>query len=294
MTNPAAFMQFIDKAILFLNKLGLYSTSWPLRRLSSRVDNNALVLEVGSGGNPYPRSNVLVDAYEETGERHWEVLCKDRPTIIGFAENLPFKNKSFDYVTACHVLEHSNDPEKFLGELQRVAKAGYIEIPNALFERLSPYIDHKLEILQEGESLKIMKKSGSVNDFWFNRSLNKNVQKNFGKLMRKNPYLFHICFYWNESFAFEIQNPQEKFKANVTPFKFVEHRLSFVGRVKRKVLKFLGQYARTFPPLTPEIMKSMLRCPSCFSGTFSNYSENKVVCLNCSTEIKVFLSELNA
>ena len=30
-----------------------------------------LVLEVGAGGNPYPRANVLLDAYTETRERHW-------------------------------------------------------------------------------------------------------------------------------------------------------------------------------------------------------------------------------
>ena len=38
--------------------------AWTLRRLHCPVDKNALVLEVGAGGNPYPRTNVIVDAYE--------------------------------------------------------------------------------------------------------------------------------------------------------------------------------------------------------------------------------------
>ena len=56
--------------------ISLRKIKWTLRRVNVTVGKNALVLEVGSGGNPYPRANVLVDAYEETQERHWEtVVC---------------------------------------------------------------------------------------------------------------------------------------------------------------------------------------------------------------------------
>ena len=36
---------------------------WSLRRVALKIPADALVLEVGAGGNPYPRSNVLLDAY---------------------------------------------------------------------------------------------------------------------------------------------------------------------------------------------------------------------------------------
>jgi hypothetical protein len=62
---------------------------WALRRITLDIPSDALVLDVGSGGNPYPRSNVLVDAYEETRERRWDALIHDRPTVLSFAENLP-------------------------------------------------------------------------------------------------------------------------------------------------------------------------------------------------------------
>ncbi|MCR4308141.1 MAG: class I SAM-dependent methyltransferase [Candidatus Berkelbacteria bacterium] len=84
---------------------------WSLRRLNLDIPSNALVLKVGSGGNPYPRANVLLDAYEETRERHWDALIHDRPTVLSFGENLPFKDKAFDYVIAAHVLEHTPYPE---------------------------------------------------------------------------------------------------------------------------------------------------------------------------------------
>jgi SAM-dependent methyltransferase len=126
--------------------LGFERIAWSLRRLHCPVDDSALVLEVGSGGNPYPRANVLLDAYEATRERHWVPLTVDRPTVLGFVEALPFRDQAFDFVIASHVLEHSADPARFLGELQRVAKAGYIEVPDAFMERVNPYHDHRLEI----------------------------------------------------------------------------------------------------------------------------------------------------
>jgi ubiquinone/menaquinone biosynthesis C-methylase UbiE len=41
----------------------------------------------------------------------------------GFAESLPFLDKSFDYVTCCHTLEHVKDLAKATSELKRVARA---------------------------------------------------------------------------------------------------------------------------------------------------------------------------
>src|SRR2546427_13131690 len=93
-------------------RMGMESIAWALRRLHCPVSRNALVLEVGSGGNPYARSNVLLDAYEATRERHWVPLETDRPTVLGFVEDLPFKDKAFAFVIASHVLEHSSDPQR--------------------------------------------------------------------------------------------------------------------------------------------------------------------------------------
>ena len=82
----------------FFRILGFDSLAWSLRRFYCPVKKNDLVLEVGSGGNPYFRSNVLCDAYFETIERHFEPLVSDRPTVLAFTENLPFKDNVFDAV----------------------------------------------------------------------------------------------------------------------------------------------------------------------------------------------------
>jgi hypothetical protein len=74
-------MEENSKLMRFFSSLGLASMAWAFRRIHTPVAGDALVLEVGSGGNPYPRSNVLLDAYESTRERHWVPLTSDRPTV---------------------------------------------------------------------------------------------------------------------------------------------------------------------------------------------------------------------
>jgi Methyltransferase domain len=73
------------------------------------------VLEVRGGDSPSPRSDVLVDFALEPRER-WggRIERDDRPLVLARGEALPFRDKSFDYVIAFHVLEHSEHPEVFL------------------------------------------------------------------------------------------------------------------------------------------------------------------------------------
>lgn len=81
---------------------------------------------------------------------------------------MPFRNKTFDYIVAFHVLEHLPDPASFLNELQRVGKAGNIECPNVIFERLIPYNVHLLEIMYVDGTLFISKKQSERPDPFIN------------------------------------------------------------------------------------------------------------------------------
>ena len=122
--GETAFASFSPESMIMrlLQRIGFESLAWSLRRLYCPVSEEALVLEVGSGGNPYPRANVLLDAHEETRQRHWAPLKADRPFVFGVIERLPFKTGAFDFLIASHVLEHSTNPEKALAEFQRVAE----------------------------------------------------------------------------------------------------------------------------------------------------------------------------
>ena len=95
--------------------------------MSNEIGEGDLVLEVGSGDDPCPRADVLVDKYlDESSEREANrSLLVDRPLVIAEGEHLPFRDKSFDFVIASHVLEHTDNPRRFLKELVRVSKRGF-------------------------------------------------------------------------------------------------------------------------------------------------------------------------
>ena len=108
--------------------------SWSLRKARLPIKPTDLVLDVGSGDNPHPAADVLLERYVD-GFHRFGGLVADRPIILADACKMPFPDKAFDFVIAFHVLEHINDPEAFLRELMRVGKAQlYIQILIYLFQ----------------------------------------------------------------------------------------------------------------------------------------------------------------
>jgi ubiquinone/menaquinone biosynthesis C-methylase UbiE len=90
------------------------------------------VLEVGAGVGTLA-IRMAREGYDVTGvdvssealKRAAERAQQERVDVRwreGFAEALPFPDKSFDYVTCCHTLEHVKDLAKAAGELKRIAR----------------------------------------------------------------------------------------------------------------------------------------------------------------------------
>jgi SAM-dependent methyltransferase len=265
---------------------GLDSVAWSLRRFHCPVKSNALVLEVGSGGNPYPRSNVLLDAYESTRERHWVPLAKDRPTVLGFVENLPFKDKVFDFVIASHVLEHSNNPELFLSEIQRVALAGYIEVPDAFMERVNPYRDHRLEITCRNQTLVIRKKSSWQQDPEIVEIYEDKVKKVMtGEFIPSRPFDFHVRYYWNNKIAYKVLNPEVDATWQA-PASNGTNNINISEDLRKKsrdLLRHLfSQRSRNSKiDLTP-----LLRCSKCHSESVSN-ADTFFLCDHCGMKFPI-------
>jgi len=268
-------------AMRFFYRLGMEKVAWALRRLHCPVTVEALVLEVGSGGNPYARANVLLDAYESTRERHWVPLMADRPTVLGFVENLPFKDKSFDFVIASHVFEHSAEPEKFLCELQRVAKAGYIEVPDAFMERTNPYHDHRLEITVRHGKLIIRKKQKWNVDEDLVELYGDRVKPYIaGKLIPSHPFPFHVRYYWNDHIDFEVINPEVDANWQQPEIGTMHFNSANKTSIRQKILGvtrvLLSQRTRN----SQIDLLSLLRCPNCHSDKLLE-TENLISCHAC-------------
>lgn len=97
----------------------------------------AKVVDVGSGAFPHPRADVIVDAFPDVSDhRNGRPLAKDGRLVVADVINLPFCDGAFGFAIASHVAEHVLDPDRFCGELSRVASAGYIETPSPLGDYL--------------------------------------------------------------------------------------------------------------------------------------------------------------
>ena len=274
----------------FFLKLRLDTIAWSLRRLHVPVDKKSLVLEVGSGGNPYFRSNVLIDAYYDTRERHYEKLIVDRPIVLGFVENLPFKDNSFDFVIASHVLEHSKDPVKFLNEIQRVAKSGYIEVPDAFFERLACYLDHTLEITDIKNELIIRKKKDYIHDKEIEKLFANKVKSIFGKIVSKHPFKFHVRYYWSKSnggIKYKIINPNYDIKWSPPETPKYNLKNSLLGNLKSVILKLTRKFLSQNMRNKNIKLKNILMCPNCKNHNWKEDNLNFLTCESCATKFPI-------
>jgi SAM-dependent methyltransferase len=55
---------------------------------------------------------------------------------------MPFADDAFDYAICSNVLEHVTDPVAVASELSRVARAGYIEVPEAASAKIVDFPSH--------------------------------------------------------------------------------------------------------------------------------------------------------
>jgi SAM-dependent methyltransferase len=269
-------------AMRFARGLGMEKAAWALRRLHCPVPKDALVLEVGSGGSPYARANVLLDAYEVTRERHWAPLIADRPTVLGFVENLPFRDGAFDFVIASHVLEHSPDPGRFIAELQRVARAGYIETPDAFMERINPYHDHRLEVTVRKNRLIIRKKSNWCVDPDLIELYEQRAKPWVaGGAIPRHPFDFHIRYYWSDRIDHEILNPYVDASWEA-PKTLATYQFSG-GRVRKRLLSGLRYLFSQNERNSRIDLVSLMRCPVCKGESLRSVAAT-LVCAGCGKE----------
>jgi hypothetical protein len=118
--------------------------------LLDRLTGDDLVLDVGGWAKPFARADWVLDLlpYETRGLYGYEQGDSDVERFsadtwverdICAREPWPFTDKQFDFAICSHTLEDIRDPVWACQELQRVAKAGYIEVPSRVQEQ-APHI----------------------------------------------------------------------------------------------------------------------------------------------------------
>ncbi len=188
----------------------------PRSRFQISIKNSDRVLEVGGGNNPHPRSNVVVDKYVDDNTHRADNLkvLKTQQFIQADGESLPFKDREFDYVICCHVLEHVPHPDLFINEQTRVAPKGYLETPSLLGEYLAPKESHRWLIMDIDDKIILYEKKRLgfkvSNDFGqlFLKYLPSN-SLGFKLLLRTHPQIMTMNYQWKDNIDYLI-NPEDE------------------------------------------------------------------------------------
>jgi len=106
-----------------------------------KSNHNWKILDIGCGHGANKYANIICDV-QDLSEYY-----KDKNFVKLDEKKLPFSDKEFDFVIASHVLEHVDDIQYFISELERVSSKGYIEVPtmledNLVFENKTDHLWH--------------------------------------------------------------------------------------------------------------------------------------------------------
>lgn len=184
------------------------------------------VLDIGSGSLPFPLATHLADItlsdnkYGRAGEPF--KYLEGKPVFECNVENMPFKDKEFDFIYCSHVLEHVSDPEKACKELMRVGKRGFIETPTRgkdLFLNNTKISNHRWAVECYNDTLIFTEYRPE--DI---KGLNCNIlnlmhiapqtvrEKAFSALIYLKADLINTMFYWENEFKYEVRRLKKKSK----------------------------------------------------------------------------------
>lgn len=192
----------------------------PLNKNHLHIRQSDRVLEIGPGNDPDYRAHVLADKFIlDNTHRSADIFIYPHQTLIhADAEHLPFADKEFDYVICKQVLEHAEDPTRFINELMRVGRAGYIETPSLIGEFLFPKVSHRWVVLDIDDKIVLYDKNRMPHRF----------DSDFGELFlnylpyQSFPYktlwltegdLMSVRYEWRDGIDFVVNPETEEYAA---------------------------------------------------------------------------------
>ena len=166
------------------------------------------VLDIGSGGDPFPYATVLTDKFQEQSPYRREPLLTDnKPFLLSEIDAQPFRDKSFDFVYCAHVLEVVENPLKACAEIMRVGKRGFIETPTAGKDMLFAWARNlqKWHVVDIGRNLCFFEYSerqldGIGSTVWRDHIFAKWCDP-FQQVFYENQDVFNVMFTWADRFS---------------------------------------------------------------------------------------------
>lgn len=108
------------------------------QKVLSKIKPKDIVLDIGGWAETFNRANYVLDfqPFETRHKKEGKEYFSKKTWTIHDVNEIPwfFSDKQFDFVICSHVLEDIRDPIGVSREIQRVGKAGYIEIPSREYE----------------------------------------------------------------------------------------------------------------------------------------------------------------
>ena len=196
-----------------------------LKRTSINHTNNILdknpdwkILDIGCGYSAHKNATVIADIQDLAD------FYKEKKFIKIKEKNLPFKDKEFDFVISSHVIEHVEDFEFFIKELERITSKGYIELPsrlgdNLVFENVNDHI-WWFSYDDVNSKLVVSKKNQLIDPF-----ITVSTSRNFFEKIFRESLVIELA--WEEKIEYVIDNGirYEKFK-KISFFNIIKKYLS--------------------------------------------------------------------
>lgn len=169
---------------------------------------NDRVLDIGSGGDPFPYATFLVDRFiEPTTHRYGSLVREGKPLISADIHQLPFRDKSFDFVYCVHILEHTENPLRACSEIMRIGKRGYLETPTISEDMLFAWAGdrHKWHVVSIGRALCFFEYSprqleGIRSTAWEDVIRDKHYHP-LQQAYFENRDIFDVMFPWQDNFS---------------------------------------------------------------------------------------------
>ena len=178
------------------------------------------ILDIGCGYTAHEKASVICDIQDLSN------FYKNKKFVKLDGKTLPFRDKEFDFVIASHVIEHVEDVNFFIKELERVSSKGYIELPtsledNLVFENKNDHVWH-MEFNDIDQKLLITKRTQYIEPV-----ITVSTAKKLAKYFRQSLILELI---WEDTIEYDLME-----KSNVKFEKI--SRLTLVRKFFSKILR---------------------------------------------------------